>query len=555
MGILDDTLANFRGSFNSAGRGTRAASGVSYFGGDFNPGLETVGSEAAPGAGVQQVPSESGSFSSRGPQEPGRDLTQDPLSAREVQMANFARNAVSALPGGSLVAGAMEYNMGRDAGGNMNPSNVNVTTPDTLAGRTGFWVGQGNDLSTAAQAALARSRLGQLGGMALPAGLRGAGLLTHFGTEYAGQGFKGVGTTGYDTEKKGFTPGQEEVKDSDIVENGPDDAGPTGTSSYRPRDEGGSGLTWSDSSGSVTTGMARGGLVGDKRKYRSKDDGGSGLTWSDKSGSVTTGNNDKQVYRPRDEGGSGLTWSDSSGSVQTGYADGGIVGLTGPRYADGGEVQPLLSMGFANGGGVGLGVQGTNQATPQMVDAQVNRMLNNPQFRQKIVAGAQQLMQSGQLTPQEVQVMGQIAEASMHSPALYPKLRAFVAQQGMSPLPPAYDPSVIVKILAVTRALSQAGAAQPVPGGPGQTPAGQVPPTDQAQMQNPAGMANGGFLQGPGNGRSDSIGTVNESTGQPVKVANGEYVIPEHVVRAKGRDFFDKMLRQYAQVPDRGEQA
>lgn len=499
MGILDDTLANFRGSFNSAGRGARAASGVSYFGGDFNPGLETIGSETAPGVGVQPVPSESSSFGARTPQEPGRDLNTDPLSAREAQFAGAARSLVGMMPGGSVLAAGMEYNTGRDAGGNMNPANVNVTTPDTLAGRTGFWAGQGNDLTTSLQAALARSRLGQIGGMAMPAGLRGAGLLTRFGTEYAGQGFKGVGTTGYDVNQTGFTPGQEEVTQADIDAQNPDYV-PVSSSSYRPRD-----------------------TFGDRGPG-----GSSGDTEAAAAGANAAG---------------------------PGYADGGVVGLSGPRYADGGEVQPLLAMGFADGGNVGLGAPGTNQATPQMIDAQVNRMLNNPQFRQKIVAGAQQLMQSGELTPQEVQMMGQIAEASMHSPNLYPKLRAFVAQQGMSPLPPSYDPAVIVKILAITRALSQAGAAQAVPGGPGQTPAGQVPSTAQAQMQNPTGMANGGFLRGPGTGRSDSIGTVNESTGQPVKVANGEYVIPEHVVRAKGRDFFDKMLRQYAQVPDRGEQA
>lgn len=487
MGILDDTLANFRGTFNAGGRGTRAASGVSYFGNDFNPGLEDIGSEAAPGAGLQPVPSESSSFGSRAPQGPSRDLTTDPLSAREAQAANVIRTGISALPGGGLMAAGMEYNLGKDSGGNMNPRNVNVTTPDTMAGRTGFWTGQGNDFATSAQAALARSGVGRALGVAMPAGLKGAGLLSKFGTEYAGQGFYGLGDVGYDVNRPQFVPGQEVVNDSDIQENNPD--APTSGSSYRPRDE----------------------------------------------------------------GGSGLTWSDQSGSVQTGYAEGGIVGLTGPRYADGGEVQPMLSMGFANGGGVGLAGPGSGQPTPQAVDAQVNQMLSNPQFRQKIVAGAQQLMQSGQLTPQEVQIMGQIAEASMQNPNLYTKLRAFVAQQGMSPLPPSYDPSVIVKILAVTRALSQAGAAQSIPGGPGQTPAGQVPPTDQAQMQNPNGMANGGFLQGPGTGRSDSIGTVNESTGQPVKVANGEYVIPEHVVRAKGRDFFDKMLRQYADIPKQGE--
>jgi len=66
-------------------------------------------------------------------------------------------------------------------------------------------------------------------------------------------------------------------------------------------------------------------------------------------------------------------------------------------------------------------------------------------------------------------------------------------------------------------------------------------------------MANGGFLQGPGTGRSDSIGTINESSGQPVKVANGEYVIPKHVVDAKGRDFFDSLLRRYSEVPKVGE--
>jgi hypothetical protein len=108
----------------------------------------------------------------------------------------------------------------------------------------------------------------------------------------------------------------------------------------------------------------------------------------------------------------------------------------------------------------------------------------------------------------------------------------------MAPLPPTFDQEVIVRIMAVARGLQQA------------TPPGQVPGTAQAQMQRPVpGAGNGGYLQGPGTGRSDSIGTINESTGEPVKVANGEYVIPAHVVRAKGRDFFDNLLRRYTNVP------
>lgn len=43
-------------------------------------------------------------------------------------------------------------------------------------------------------------------------------------------------------------------------------------------------------------------------------------------------------------------------------------------------------------------------------------------------------------------------------------------------------------------------------------------------------------VNGPGNGVSDDI---------PAMLSNGEYVIPEDVVRAKGEEFFDKLLDKY----------
>lgn len=234
-------------------------------------------------------------------------------------------------------------------------------------------------------------------------------------------------------------------------------------------------------------------------------------------------------------------------------ADGGMATSDGferpglpERYADGGVVgsgAPLLAMGFAEGGMVPMGRMGAMSGQPNsaQVMQQVNQILRNPQMKQRLVGRAQQLMATGELTPDEVMTMARVAEAAMFNPQLYPQLRQFVAEQGLSPLPPSYDPSVIVRIMAIAKALQEA---QPA------TPPGQVPPTQQASMESPVpGMANGGYLRGPGNGRSDSIGTVNESSGQPVKVANGEYVIPEHVVRAKGREFFDNLLRRYADVP------
>ena len=222
------------------------------------------------------------------------------------------------------------------------------------------------------------------------------------------------------------------------------------------------------------------------------------------------------------------------------YANGGMVGdMPGitKRYMDGGPVQggPLLAMGFADGGMMG---QMGGKPTPAAVNKQVDAMLRDPRTRQTMLARPQQLMASGELTPDEVTTMGRVAEAALFSPELHPQLRQFVAQQGMTPLPAAFDPSVIMRIMAISRALQQA------------TPPGQVPGTEQAQMQRPVpGEGNGGYLQGPGTGRSDSIGTVNETTGEPVKVANGEYVIPAHVVRAKGREFFDNLLRRYSDVP------
>ncbi|MCH9837310.1 hypothetical protein K0U83_16730 [bacterium] len=223
-----------------------------------------------------------------------------------------------------------------------------------------------------------------------------------------------------------------------------------------------------------------------------------------------------------------------------GWKDGGMVGdMPGitQRYMDGGPVQgqPLLAMGYADGGMMG---QMGGQPTPAVVNKQVDAMLRDPRARQTLLARPQQLMASGELTPDEVTTMGRVAEAAMFSPELYPQLRQFVAAQGMTPLPAAFDPSVIMRIMAIARGLQS------------ETPAGQVPGTDQAQMQRPVpGEGNGGYLQGPGTGRSDSIGTVNETTGEPVKVANGEYVIPAHVVRAKGREFFDNLLRRYSDVP------
>lgn len=254
-------------------------------------------------------------------------------------------------------------------------------------------------------------------------------------------------------------------------------------------------------------------------------------------GSIDAGGGDSGYGGPEGYGGSSgdagaaAAGADASGP---GLADGGMIqpGLT-RRYADGG---PLLAMGYAQGGSVQMG------PTPgsASVTAQVNRILRDPRMKQEIAVRAQALMDSGELTIDEVQLMARVAEAAMYNQQLYPQLRQFVAEQGMTPLPAAYDPAVVVKIMAIARVLQEM---QPA------TPPGEVPPMDQAQVSPPPGMKQGGLINGPGTGRSDSIGTVNRSSGEPVSVANNEYIIPEHVVRIKGREFFDKLLARYENAP------
>lgn len=58
-------------------------------------------------------------------------------------------------------------------------------------------------------------------------------------------------------------------------------------------------------------------------------------------------------------------------------------------------------------------------------------------------------------------------------------------------------------------------------------------------------FADGGMIQGPGTGTSDSVPAVNTATGAPMAVSNGEFVVPPKVVQALGADFFQALIAKY----------
>lgn len=55
----------------------------------------------------------------------------------------------------------------------------------------------------------------------------------------------------------------------------------------------------------------------------------------------------------------------------------------------------------------------------------------------------------------------------------------------------------------------------------------------------------GGAVRGPGTGTSDEVPAVNKDNGGNILLSNGEYVISADVVKAKGKEFFDKLQQKY----------
>ena len=59
----------------------------------------------------------------------------------------------------------------------------------------------------------------------------------------------------------------------------------------------------------------------------------------------------------------------------------------------------------------------------------------------------------------------------------------------------------------------------------------------------PKKMKSGGIVRGPGTGTSDSVNAQNVDTGQPIRLSNGEYVLPEDTVRKVGKQALDKLVK------------
>lgn len=240
-----------------------------------------------------------------------------------------------------------------------------------------------------------------------------------------------------------------------------------------------------------------------------------------------------------------------------GYADGGMPMMPAPTPQMQGPQepqQPQMGMGGPQGqqGQQPMGQPGQNPmpSDPRMMSMQLESVIRqNPEVAGQLQQAAQQIG----ITPQNAEQVSKIVMLAMQRPELYPQIRMYCIQAfGLDEgdLPPQFDPQ-FMSTLAVLAHAGSGGAglsAPPPPDASGQSsmvpaqgqPQGmQQQPTQGGQPQQPSQAPTfqmGGKIAGPGTGTSDSI---------TARVSDGEYIIPADVVRAKGTDFFDKLLESH----------
>jgi hypothetical protein len=170
----------------------------------------------------------------------------------------------------------------------------------------------------------------------------------------------------------------------------------------------------------------------------------------------------------------------------------------------------------------------------------------NPREVQQVQMAVQQVIQSGSLTMQELNMLVQLATVAMQNPEMYPQFRAMVVRENLlteQEISQQFDPGLLFTILILGQSMQatpQMGGMQPVAENPaltaGATQMGGVSgPEVSGSMPS---MAMGGALPTRSNKADGSI---------PIRAHEGEYVIPAHIVRAKGTEFFDKMLQNYSE--------
>jgi hypothetical protein len=220
------------------------------------------------------------------------------------------------------------------------------------------------------------------------------------------------------------------------------------------------------------------------------------------------------------------------------YQMGGMIGAGGAPEPTGAGLQGVPQGGMPPPGAPSMGMQqggmpqgGMQQGgmPPQMLEMHLNQfMAQHPQQVAQIRQAMMSAMQSGELDQQELNMVVQLATVALQNPEMYPNVRNFAIQQGIATeqdLPQQYDQGLVFVLLLAARAVqADLGGQNMMQSGSPQMAGGGVP-----------SMAVGGEV--PQSKKDD--GSV------LIQAHEGEYVIPENVVKMKGREFFDNLVEKY----------
>jgi len=208
-----------------------------------------------------------------------------------------------------------------------------------------------------------------------------------------------------------------------------------------------------------------------------------------------------------------------------GYAMGGEIG-PGVAPATPAGVPPGAPMMPGQGqppGGPGLGAQAQNGAPmdAQTMEMQLKRfMQEHPDEIAAIKVVIDEAIRRGEMTPEELDQAVQLATVALQNPAMYPQVVQFAIQQGLveeGDLDPEYNQGVVFSLLLAAKAAQQQA---PQPGG-------------NVQQVDGGDYRAGGEIK---------VGIGPTADRVNINVSKGEFVIPAHVVKEKGTDFFEKLI-------------
>lgn len=222
-----------------------------------------------------------------------------------------------------------------------------------------------------------------------------------------------------------------------------------------------------------------------------------------------------------------------SGMITAGGISSGMSAPSTFSYQQGGMIGPG---GAPDTTGMQVGVNpqtvGQGNMSPQALEMQVNQFATqNPQQLAQIRASIMEVLQTGELTQDELNMIVQLATVAAQNPEMYPYIRKFAIQQGIATeqdLPQQYDQGLVFVLLLAARAVqADLGGQNMMQGG--------SPMMAGAPAAGVPSMAVGGAV--PRSKKNDGSVLINAH--------EGEYVVPAHVVKMKGKEFFDSLVEKY----------